>query len=78
MKDREHTPEYKELMLRRFLRQKCEEQIKIENARYNWLKIRRKMKVIDLIRYSSGEAVQQLYIEKYKCQGQELIVDKNV
>ena len=55
-----------------------EEELRISQAKYNWNKIRVKKKVIDMIKYSSGEKIQELYEAKYKNQGKAFFIKEDV
>ena len=44
-----HTDEYREKLLRHQLKQMCEEEARISQAKYNWQKIRVKKKVLEMI-----------------------------
>ena len=58
LRDNEHTFEHKEMMLRKYLREKCEEEVIIDRARYNWQKIKKRLKIVHVMRNSSTFEVQ--------------------
>ena len=61
IKSEKWTQKNQELALRKYLRQKGLEQVKIDQAKHNWTIVRKKLKVLNMIRYIGEDAVKEMY-----------------
>lgn len=52
-----HPNEYREMVLRRYLRKNTEEEVRIERARYHWSLIRKKLWFILFINRASDKGM---------------------